>query len=143
MYEIRGIVEPVKEAATVVTSRSAILRYDVKSVTQETSKQQPKKLYYNVHIEGRLWALLDSRSGVMTAPTPGQTVELMLLVSPNGTGPLPLPTLTLYKCPDNFNPVSSPSPEEVSDVELVQLTNAQVYNLSYGDIVNVTPSIRF
>lgn len=79
----------------------------------------------------------------MTAPTPGQTVELILLVSPNGTGPLPLPMLTLYKCPDNFNPVSSPSPEEVSDVELVQLTNAQVYNLSYGDTVNVTPNIRF
>ena len=87
--------------------------------------------------------MLDSRTGVMNAPTPGQTVELILLVSPNATGPLPLPTLTLYKCPDDFDPVSSPSPDEVSDIELVQLTNAQVYNLSYGGIVNVTPSVRF
>ena len=80
--------------------------------------------------------MVDSNEGVMRAPSTGQMVQLVISVSPNATGLLPLSTLTLCKCPDDFN---LESPSKVSDVELVPMTNAQVYNLSHGNVVNVAP----
>ena len=72
----------------------------------------------------------------MRAPLTGQMAQLVISVSPNVTGLLPLPTLTLCKCPDDFNLASL---SKVSDVELVPMTNAQVYNLSHGNVVSVAP----
>ena len=99
-------------------------------------QQLPSKLYYCVQVDARQWTMLDSHEGVVRAPLTGQMVQLVISVSPNATGLLPLPTLTLCKCPDDFNLAS---PSKVSDVELVPMTNAQVYNLSHGNVVSVAP----
>ena len=80
--------------------------------------------------------MLESHEGVVRAPLTGQMLQLVIIVSPNASGLLSLPTLTLCKCPDDFNLAS---PSKVSDVELVPMTNPQVYNLSHGNVVSVVP----
>ena len=122
---------------TVVVRQPAILKYHIKNIGQNDSKQQlPSKLYYCVQVDVRQWTMLDSHEGVVRAPLTGQMVQLVISVSPYATGLLPLPTLTLCKCPDDFNLAS---PSKVSDVELVPMTNAEVYNLSHGNVVSVAP----
>ena len=134
IYELR--VEPQK-SSTVAMRQSAILKYHIKNIAQNDSNQQlPSKLYYCVQVDARQWTMLDIHEGVVRAPLTGQMVQLVISVSPNATGLLPLPMLTLCKCPDNFNLAS---PSKVSDVELVPMTNAQVYNLSHGNVVSVAP----
>ena len=86
-------------------------------------QQLPSKLYYSVQVDTRQWTMLDSYEGVVRAPLTRQMVQLVISVSPNATGLLPLPTLTLCRCPDDFNLASL---SKVSDVELVPMTNAQV-----------------
>ena len=136
IYEFRGSVEPHK-SSTVGVRQSAILKYHIRNVSQNDSKQQlPNKLYYCVQVDARHWTTLDSHEGVVRAPLPGQMVQVVISASPNASGLLPLPTLILCKCPDDFNLAS---PSKVSDVELVPMTNAQVYNLSHGNIVSVAP----
>ena len=128
-------MEPQK-SSTVTVKQSAILKYHIRNVAQNDSKQQlPNKLYYCVQVDARHWTM-DSHEGVVRAPLTGQTIQLVISVSPNASGLLPLPTLTLCKCPDDFNLTS---PSKVPDVELVPMTNAQVYNLSHGNVVNVAP----
>ena len=128
-------MEPQK-SSTVTVKQSAILKYHIRNVAQNDSKQQlPNKLYYCVQADARHWTM-DSHEGVVRAPLTGQTIQLIISVSPNASGLLPLPTLTLCKCPDDFNLAS---PSKVSDVELVPMTNAQVYNLSHGNVVSVAP----
>ena len=132
IYELRGSVEPQKSSTVAV-----ILKYHIKNIAQNDSKQQlPSKLYYCVQVDTSQWTMLDSHEGVVRAPLTGQMVQLVINVSPNVTGLLPLPTLTLCKCPDDFNLASL---SKVSDVELVPMTNAQVYNLSHGNVVSVAP----
>ena len=103
IYEFRGSVEPHK-SSTVGVRQSAILKYHIRNVSQNDSKQQlPNKLYYCVQVDARHWTTLDSHEGVVRAPLPGQMVQVVISVSPNASGLLPLPTLILCKCPDDFN----------------------------------------
>ena len=135
IYELRGSMEPHK-SSTVAVRQSAILKYHIRNVAQNDSKQQlPNKLYYCVQVDARHWTMLDNHEGVVKVPLTGQ-IQLIISVSPNASGLLPLPTLTLCKCPDDF---TLASPSKVPDVELVPMTNAQVYNLSHGNVVSVAP----
>ena len=123
-------MEPQK-SSTVAVRQSAILKYHIRNVAQNDSKQQlPNKLYYCVQADARHWTM-DSHEGVVRAPLTGQTIQLIISMSPNASGLLPLPTLTLCKCPDDF---TLAIPSKVPDVELVPMTNAQVYNLSHGNV---------
>ena len=62
----------------------AILKYHIKNIAQNDSKQQlPNKLYYCVQVDTRQWTMLDSHEGVVRAPLTGQMVQLVINVSPN------------------------------------------------------------
>lgn len=113
--------------------RPATLICTVRNVTHETTPiDMPTKLGYSLCVD-KDWFLRDSSQGVMEVPAAGKETRRLLQITPCSSGVLTLPGVTLSH-------VMSPDRWLEDKSAGTTLTSAQVFNLSQGKVVSVSPS---
>ena len=136
VYEVRAYVDPLKEHDSLVVKRLATLSYKVRNVSSDKKSSLTNKLNYCIAADRTKWTVRDPTEGVVNSPRGGETIEITVRVSPNEVGVLPIPVLTLSAV--NQEEADSAETKGLTE-KLVPLTGAQVYNLSYGQVVSISP----
>ena len=129
MFELHANVEPLKQHPTIAKGRTAVLSYLITNRADPTAVTQTDyRLKYEIVADNKIWGFTDPAYGEFDAPPPGKSERIIVQVVPKVMGMVGIPSLTLCKLnsqTDNMN------------CECVTLTDAQVYDLSKGQIVTV------
>lgn len=143
LYTIRNITEqppPETQFGTTPTSDLATPTSDqaIPTSDQATPTSTEYKLGYEVCVDKKAWSLQDpgAGQGVLDVPGPQLASTLQFTIVPSGSGSFPMPRLLLKWVPMNSGGVAK---EESAGVGCV-LTDAQVYELSRGQLVTVHSS---
>lgn len=108
---------PENDSSSFAANSTLLLKYDIKGVF---SKKKTDTLQYKVVADEAIWEIGDEEVGTTTAPNSEQTVPVTIKAVPKISGFLSIPNLVLS--------YGSPPTE---------LTEAQVYNLSIGEVIKI------
>lgn len=108
---------PGDDSSSYVANSDLLLKYDIKGVF---SKKKAETLQYKIVVDKALWKIGDSEVGTVAAPNLGQTISVTIKAVPKISGFLSIPNMVL-NC---GNPPT-------------ELTEAQVYNLSMGEVIKI------
>lgn len=133
VFEVCAHIDPLKEHSVLAVKRAASLSYKVKNVSTSAEGRLPQKLTYQIAPDLSKWVIHDTLQGQVDVPGIGEEIELLVQVFPNEVGALAVPGLTL----------SAILTEDVEGSEELTktfpLTGAQVYDMSCGQVVNISP----
>ena len=136
-------MEPHGDQTSILIHHMATLVFTIRNITElppqethfgttPTTHSLDYKLGYKVCADEKVWSLQDKGQGVIDVPGPQRKARLNFKIIPNENGPLLIPGLTLYRVPLDLGR------EELTEGRI--FTNAQVYNTSLGQVVNVSTS---
>ena len=116
-YQLSVQASPENDSSSFAANSTLLLKYDIKGVF---SKKKTDTLQYKVVADEAIWEIGDEEVGTTTAPNSEQTVPVTIKAVPKISGFLSIPNLVLS--------YGSPPTE---------LTEAQVYNLSIGEVIKI------
>ena len=108
---------PEDDSSSYVANSTLLLKYDIKGVF---SKKKTDTLQYKAVADKAVWEIGDEEIGTTNAPNSEQTVSVTIKAMPKISGFLSTPNIVLS--------YGSPPTE---------LTGAQVYNLSMGEVIKI------
>ena len=112
---------------TLVQGQPAVLLYDITNITRGfRDNEQTQKLKYTIGVDANTWSVGGATSGIVDAPRIAHTTTVRVVVTPKHGGSLQLPHLSLIL-----------EGEEGREKGGVALTDAQCYNLSHWQFVDV------